>query len=545
MKDRVPGTPSVEDWLASTLSAGDVVGIDATVTPLASAQRLQAALEKRGIKVDATPRRNVVDEVWGEEQPAQPAAPVTTHPLALAGASSGDKIARVQEALKAEGAGSLVVTALDEVAWLFNIRGGDVECNPVTLAYAVVHAAPPAGAAAPATLYIDAGKLSPAVRHHLAGHAEIKPYEALWGDLPALPGKVWVDPSFCNYAVFQALEARKDAAGAAVAAPAPAAQVLQRMSPLQLMKAVKNAVEMQGMRNAHERDAVALVSFFAWLEGALKGGVDARTGGRLDFALTEYSVSDVLESFRAAQERFVGLSFPTIAGMGPNGAIIHYRPEKDTAAPVTADGVFLCDSGAQYLDGTTDVTRTLHFGTPSAHERRCFTRVLQGHIALARARFPTGVSGVALDALARAPLWEDGLDYRHGTGHGVGAFLNVHEGPYGIATAARTSYEGGAQAGFVLSNEPGYYEDGAFGVRIENLVAVVPAATPCSFGDKPYLGFDNLTLVPMCRALIDTALLSPADVAYLNAYHAAVRDRVAPRLSEWARPYLLRETEPL
>jgi Xaa-Pro aminopeptidase len=333
-------------------------------------------------------------------------------------------------------------------------------------------------------------------------------------------------------------------AGAGPAADDAAARVLEKASPITLMKAIKNETELQGMRQAHIRDAVALVSFLAWLEAAVTKGVDLRAGpdARLDFAPTEFNVAKVLDSMRAAQADFVTVSFPTIAGSGPNGAIIHYHPEEATSAAVTASSVFLLDSGGQYRDGTTDVTRTVHFGEPRDHERECYTRVLQGHIGLARARFPIGASGVALDALARAPLWAAGLDYRHGTGHGVGAYLNVHEGPQGASSVQRTSYDGGMQACMTLTDEPGYYEDGAFGIRIENVLVAREAATPHRFGGKPYLEFEQLTVVPITTRLVKAELLTSEERAWLNSYNAWVRATLDPLLRGYAHDYLMRET---
>jgi Xaa-Pro aminopeptidase len=302
------------------------------------------------------------------------------------------------------------------------------------------------------------------------------------------------------------------------------------------------------MRAAHVRDAVALTTFLAWLEAAVTRGVDLRAPSAppLDFQLTEFTAGAVLDGMRAAAEGYVSLSFPTIAGFGPNGAVIHYRAEEGSALPLTTEGVFLLDSGGQYRDGTTDVTRTVHFGTPTAFQRLAYTRVLQGHIALAAARFPTGASGVALDAFARAPLWASGLDYRHGTGHGVGAFLNVHEGPHGAANVQRGAYADGMVAGFTLTDEPGYYHDGEFGIRIENvLLAVEAPEVPHRFGGKPYLRFEPLTVVPISTSLVAPELLTPAEREWLNAYNAGVREQLAPRLvgTPWALDYLRRETE--
>ena len=557
MKDRLPDTPSVEAWLAAALPPESVVGCDGKLMPLVTVQRLRAALEPKGIALacddgggssdDAAATMahgNLVDAIWADDtgalQPPAPSSPLYPLPARVASAGGASaKLARVRSALAEEGCSALVVSALDEVAWLLDVRGSDVECNPVAVAYAVVHAD------GRCDLFVNSAKVLDSARAHLdAAGVTLLPYEGIWAALRGVVGRVWIDAATSSQAIYSALAARSGA-------DAGAANLLQRMSPLQLMKAIKSDREIAGARAAHLRDGAALVSFFAWLEASVLRGVDMRGGGGgtpLSAPLTEHSVCAVLEGFRSAQADYVGPSFPTIAGYGPRGAVIHYRPEAASAARLGADAVFLCDSGGQYLDGTTDVTRTLHFGAPTAHERRAYTRVLQGHIALACARFPAGASGVALDAIARAPLWADSLDYRHGTGHGVGAFLNVHEGPFGIAPQVRTAYEGGIAAGMVLSNEPGYYEDGAFGVRIENLALVVPAPLPphAPFGDKAWLAFDNLTLVPMCRALTDATLLSPFERAYLDSYHARCAEGLRPLLAgnALAMAWLERETQP-
>jgi Xaa-Pro aminopeptidase len=594
LQDRLKETPSIEEWLSKTVVKGEAVGINPFVYPLGAARRLATAMEKIGASLRPLGGPDLVDRVWAEladtsqhgaeavaPQPAVPSAPVFVHPLQYAGVSASDKLASVRAALAAEGAAALVVTALDEIAWLLNIRGADIQCNPVALAYAVV----PASAGAQAVLCMDAGKVTPAVAAHLhqAG-VFVQPYDAVLdvvrstaaaaaaaaaaGGGPA--ARVWLDPASCNYAIYQAAlgEAAPTTADGKSAATNPNAssRVLEKTSPITLAKSLKNPAEIEGLRQAHLRDAVALVTFFSWLEAAVTRGVDLRKGPDAPlptgFALTEYSAGAVLDGMRAEQPGYVSLSFPTIAGMGPNGAIIHYRAEEATAATITADSVFLCDSGGQYVDGTTDVTRTLHFGQPTAHQRKAYTLVLQGHIALSNAIFPTGTNGIALDTLARVPLWTAGLDYRHGTGHGeglphyyvflscshscsagVGAFLNVHEGPQGASPQQRNTYDGGVVASMTLTDEPGYYEDGAFGIRIENVLVAKEAATPFTFGGKPYLCFEPITLVPISTKLVDVGMLSSVEKQWLNSYHAAVRAALQPRLSGHALEWMLRETE--
>lgn len=295
-------------------------------------------------------------------------------------------------------------------------------------------------------------------------------------------------------------------------------------SPVADMKSIKNSTEIEGFRQSHIRDGAALARYFAWLEEQLNNGVE----------LTESQGADQLEKYRSELDLFRGLSFSTISATGPNGAIIHYKPDPEDCAIIRKDQIYLCDSGGQYLDGTTDVTRTWHFGTPTAEERRCFTRVLQGHIAIDVAIFPNGTSGYIIDSFARRPLWEDGLDYRHGTGHGVGHFLNVHEGPHGIGV--HIFYNSTAlKPGMTVSNEPGFYADGRFGIRIENVVVVCEVKTPNNFGDKGFLGFERLTMSPMHKNLIDTSLLTASERTWVNAYHAEVWEKVSPLLKNDSR----------
>ena len=446
MKDRAPGTPSVDDWLASELGAGDAVGADARLFSLDALRRLSRALAPKGAALAAAPP-NLVDAVWGAAQPARAAAPRRAH--AAPGESVAEKLARVRAALAAARAGALAVTALDDVAWLLNVRGADVHACPVALAYALVETAR-------ATLFVDAAKVPAVLAAALAADGvALAPYEAFAGAVAAAAdagARVWVDKAAANAAVWAAA-AGADAAATWADAPA---RVHDAASPIALFKAVKNAAERAGMRAAHVRDGAALVRWFAWLTEAQAAG-DAGAGA----PLTEASAAAALDAERARVDGFVSVSFDSIVGWRANGAVIHYRPAAATAARLDGAGVLLVDSGGQYADGTTDVTRTVWLGGPAreappARTRAAWTAVLAGHIALARARFPAGTGGVALDALARAPLWARGLDYRHGTGHGVGAALNVHEGPHGLANVPRGNYAGGLVEHMTITDEPGY-----------------------------------------------------------------------------------------
>jgi Xaa-Pro aminopeptidase len=523
----------------------------------ASARTLRTTLAGGGHKLVSLPD-NLVDRVWADARPAPPRSPMRVHALRWAGVSVVDKLASVRAEMSKAGADVLVVAQLDEVAWLLNVRGADVDYNPVTLAYALVHAD---GAAA---LYCDASKVTPDVAAQLAAaHVTVRPYVAAAEDLRAAAAagrRVWADPAKVSLALFDAVDdaagegavaaraakarrrgdsnSGKKAASPPPSAPGAAARpppLLESASPIAMAKAVKNGAELEGMREAHLRDAVALATFFAWLEASLADGA----------ALTEASAAAHLTSLRAAQEGFVEPSFPTIAGCGPNGAVIHYRPLEGLCAALSPGSLLLLDSGGQYDCGTTDVTRTVHLGhgEPSAAQRDAFTRVLQGHIALDTAVFPEGTPGFVLDAFARRPLWAAGLDYRHGTGHGVGAALNVHEGPHGISP--RFGNLTGLVAGMVVSNEPGMYFDGAWGIRIENLLALREAPTASRFGGVTFLGFERLTLVPIQAKMLAHELLSAAELAWLDEYHAQVWDAVSPRCSGAARDWLRANTTPL
>ncbi|OZJ03546.1 hypothetical protein BZG36_04169 [Bifiguratus adelaidae] len=463
------------------------------------------------------PVENLVDQVWGSKRPARPTNPVTIQETKYAGKSHTEKLSDLRNSLQEKGVYGTVVSALDEIAWLFNLRGSDIECNPVFFSYALV-------TKDTTTLYVDEAKLSPAVKQHLGSEIAVKPYEQVFEDLRQTRS---------------ALEAHKQKllitprTSLALQIAVGADNTEEGRSLITDAKAVKNQVELEGMRQCQLRDGAALIKYFAWLENQLKNGAK----------LSEVQATDKLEKFRKEQEDFVGLSFDTISSTGANGAIIHYKPEPETCKIIDINEIYLCDSGAQFKDGTTDTTRTYHFGTPTAYQKRCFTRVLQGHIAIDEAVFPNGVTGYLLDPWARKALWEDGLDFRHGTGHGVGAFLNVHEGPHGIGT--RIAYnDTPLQAGMVVTNEPGYYEDGAFGIRIENILLVQEVKTPNNFGNRGYLGFEHVTLVPIGLNLIDRELLTPREKAWINRYHVKVAETIAPLLEDddLALQWLKRET---
>ena len=480
-------------------------------TPSPKCERLEGALKAHGIKLVPV-SRNLVDRVWGRARPAPPSDPVTLHPLKLAGRSAPDKIADIQKLLKTDRHDAVVLTLSDSVAWTFNMRGSDIPHTPVALAFAIV---PVSGKP---ELFIAPGKLTPAVRAQLEAFAKVSPPEALSGRLKVLreAGKrVRLDPGTAGYAFARALGGGK--------------RIARGADPSLSLKAIKNATEIKGARAAHLRDGAAVTRFLAWLDAA------AATG-----ALDEIEAVRRLEGFRRATNQLREISFDTISGSGPNGAIVHYRVSEATNRKLQAGELFLIDSGGQYLDGTTDITRTVAIGKPTAEMRERFTLVLKGHIAIAAARFPKGTRGIDLDPFARRALWQAGLDYDHGTGHGIGSYLSVHEGPQSISRAGMAVLE----PGMIISNEPGYYKEGAYGIRIENLVLVTPAEK-LDGADRETMAFETLTLAPIDRRLIVKELLTADEIAWLDAYHARVAAALSPEVDEETRLWLKRATAPL
>jgi Xaa-Pro aminopeptidase len=500
------------EWLRLRLRPGDRLGYDPWLHTIESVERLQTVCGKAGATLVPVPE-NLVDRVW-DDQPPPPRGPIVPHDLKHAGRPSPDKRREIGELLAHDAVDAVVLTAPDSIAWLLNVRGSDVAHTPLPLAFAVVHRD------ASVDLFVDPDKPAPGLLEHLGEGVRVLAADALGPALDRLGAArrtVQVDPS--STAAW--IVARLTAAGATVTRAA---------DPCLLPKATKNDVELAGARSAHEKDGIALARFLAWL---------AREGpaGRL----TEITAAERLDALRAEEPLFRDVSFPTISGAGPNGAVVHYRATPRTDRRIEHGMLYLVDSGAQYLDGTTDVTRTVAIGPPTAEQRERFTRVLRGHIALAVARFPKGTTGSQLDALARAPLWDAGLDYDHGTGHGVGSYLSVHEGPQRISKVGNNV---ALRPGMIVSNEPGYYKTGEYGIRIESLVVVAPVPSPRG-GEVTLYGFETLTLAPIDRTLVDPALLTPAETAWLDAYHARVREAIAPKVDRETAAWLAQATQPL
>ncbi|MEE4349279.1 MAG: aminopeptidase P family protein [Pacificimonas sp.] len=487
------------DWLAEALPPGARVGYDAWLHTPSWVSTAKAALVGEGI--DLVPvDTNPIDAIW-PDQPEPSTAPIYIHDTDLAGRPSAEKRADIATWLAEKKADAVVIAALDSIAWLLNIRGEDVEHTPVALAFAIVDRA------GTVRLFIDPVKVPAEVASALGSDVSIEPRDGFAEALAGYSGKtVAADPDSCVAAIFQALEDG-------------GAKVLRARDPVVLPKAVKNEAELAGSRSAHVRDGAALSRFLKWLD-------DTAPSGEVD----ELGAAAKLMEIRSESNLLRDTSFDTISAAGPNAALPHYRVDEGSNRKLEPNGIFLCDSGGQYGDGTTDVTRTIIVGEPTEEMRDRFTRVLKGHIALATAVFPAGTTGGQLDAFARQHLWQAGLDYGHGTGHGVGSFLGVHEGPQRIAAA---SYPGGGaseplQAGMILSNEPGYYKEGAYGIRIENLVIVEPRETPG--GEGEFLGFETVTFAPIDLRLVEPALLTPAEKDWLNAYHKDVREKIGPQL---------------
>ncbi|KAF7338774.1 putative Xaa-Pro aminopeptidase P [Mycena sanguinolenta] len=507
MKQGLPNVPTWQEFLSKKFEPKSRIGIDSTLISAVDADTLTKALKSQGSELVSL-AKNPVDSVWAADRPPRPTSQVFSLDVKYSGESHSDKIKRLREEISKKDGKAMVVTMLDEVAWLFNLRGTDIAYNPLVVAWGdevVIEDY--------STFFDKLGGLAKEV--NLTGSQKV-----LLGDKSSLAVAEAVGEG--NYVLLPSLVAE--------------------------MKAIKNETELEGFRQSHIRDGAALARYFAWLEEQLASGVE----------LNESQAADKLEEFRSELNLFRGLSFPTISSTGPNGAIIHYSPDPKDCAVIKQDQIYLCDSGAQFFDGTTDVTRTWHFGKPTAEEKRAFTRVLQGHIAIDMAVFPNGTTGYLLDAFARKALWQDGLgslpvsssshsaldefikSQSHGTGHGVGHYLNVHEGPQGMGV--RIAYNSTAlKPGMTVSNEPGYYADGSFGIRIENIVLVRKVDTPNNFGDKGFLGFEHVTMCPIQSSLIDRSVFTAEEVRWLNEYHSEVFAKVSgllhndPRALEWLK----------
>jgi Xaa-Pro aminopeptidase len=488
-------------WLEKNAPKGAVIGYDPWLHTGAAIEALKISVEKAGatlVAVDTNP----IDAVWAD-QPAAPTAKALPHAFNLSGEQAEAKRTRIAEEVKAKGADALVLTMPDSIAWLFNIRGNDVPHTPFALSFAILNSD------GTADWFLDENKTSPELMQHLGNSVRLAQPHQFAPALDRLNGKtVAVDPGTAAAAIF----ARLNAAGATITRLA---------DPCQLAKACKNSVEIEGMRKAHVRDGIAMANFLAWLsKEAPKGGLD------------EISAAQTLEAIRSGSEYLTDLSFDSISVASEHAAIPHYHPSYTSNLPIKMNEIYLIDSGGQYPDGTTDITRTVIVGTPSEEMKDRFTRVLKGHIALATAKFPEGTTGQALDSFARRPLWDAGLDYDHGTGHGVGAYLSVHEGPQNIS---KKPVPQPLKPGMVISNEPGYYKAGEYGIRIENLVVVQECA---GSSERKMMEFETITLAPIDLDLVEPMLMTAEETNWLNAYHERVREILSPLVDEETRAWL-------
>lgn len=487
-----PGVKNYVEWIASNVEAGSIVGFNGKVFTVAEFHGLEKAFAENGIKI--APQEDIFNDLW-ENRPPMPTAKVFIHDVKYAGKTISEKLKEVKGILGKEQVDSMLLSSLDDIAWLLNLRGADVQCNPVFLSYFLIKSDKN-------ILYIDKCKIDETVKSYLnINNVEIKPYEEVIDDLKAIDGTIAFDPTKTNVWLRNALS--------------PSVRIKEERNITTMLKARKNEVELKNIERAHIKDGVAMVKFLKWIKEAVKSQ-----------QITEISAAEKLKELRKQGEGFIDLSFDTIAGYGPHGAIIHYKANEETNSQLKAEGLFLVDSGAQYLDGTTDITRTIALGKLTEEEIDDYTLVLKGHLNLENALFIEGTPGCSLDILARRALWNRCLDYKHGTGHGVGYFLNVHEGPQGIRTDLNAVP---LEAGMLLSNEPGIYRAGKHGVRIENLIAV-EFKGESEFGR--FLGFKSFTLCPYEVEAINVQLLSKEEIDWINNYHEKVFEILSPYLNK-------------
>ncbi|MCK4892932.1 MAG: aminopeptidase P family protein [Calditrichia bacterium] len=506
-----PGTPSIQEWIATQLKAGDTVGIDPRLISQQQANQLKIFFQTWKIKFKGL-EINLVDKIW-KDQPAFPETPLKQHPLKYAGKSYKQKIDSLRTEMQKEKCTAHILTTLDTIAWLFNIRGKDIPFNPLVISYAII-------TLKEAYLFIPSDKIDRAAKNHLKPSIKIYDYNQFVKFLKKQFGKkdkIWLDPTTISWWITNHLKGKSE--------------LFLEESPISHMKAVKNSIEIKGLKNAHIRDGVAMVKFLKWLEQTV--GLEK---------VTELSASQKLENIRKEQNLFQGPSFNTISAYQAHGAIVHYAATPESDVTLRRQGIYLIDSGGQFLDGTTDITRTLALGKPNSEQKDRFTRVLKGHIRLAMTRFPKNTAGNQLDTLARKSLWDIGLNYGHGTGHGIGSYLNVHEGPHAISY-----YRGlgvALEPGMIVSNEPGYYKAGAYGIRIENLILVTEDEKKTPDGLE-FNKFETVSLCPIQLKLIAKNLLSSDEIKWLNDYHQRVRKTILPLLNAEEQEWLKEATRPL
>jgi Xaa-Pro aminopeptidase len=507
----MPGVPSWQEWIAKELFSGQALGLDPKLVTHRDFAKLEKEFERRGILLKAI-EKNLIDAIWSQ-RPSPPAGEISIHEKKYAGESVRSKLERLRQKMVHEDVDAHVLTQLDAIAWLFNIRGSDVEFNPVAIAFAIV-------TRKKAMLFVAREKVSKKARQILARDGQIEncgDFSLRLLELRKKKLRVWLDEVSVSEWVVRRLGRETP--------------LVLKPSPISLFKAIKNKTEIASAKQAHFRDGAAMVKFLSWLEKEVPKGL-----------VTELSAAKKIEEFRRQQDLFMGLSFKTISSYGSHGAIVHYAISPQTNMPLKPEGIYLSDSGSQYLDTTTDITRTICLGKPTDEQRDRFTRVLKGLIALTRVSFPQGTFGTQIDVLARLALWENGLNYGHGTGHGVGAYLNVHEGPQSIAPAR--GFGVSLEPGMIMSIEPGYYKENEYGLRVENMALVVKDESK-SKKDFSFYTFETLTLCPIDLKLVKKELLTEEEVHWLNTYHRKVREALTPRLRTAESAWLKKATRPI
>lgn len=506
MKMGLPGTPNILPWLSSVLKQGDKVGVNPQMFSMSAFNTIEHDLKRSGIELVSV---DLIQDIWAD-RPSLPDEPFFIYPTSFTGKDSKEKCAMIRRELQTARVDACILPSLDDIAWLFNIRGKDVAYNPLVIAYALV-------TTEKVTLYIDPKKINDENRAYLNRlEVDTKNYSDIYSDLKTLPSnyRILVDSNKLNQSLYESIP--------------DGCEIISQLSPVAVLKSIKNDVELSGFRKAMVKDGIALTRFFMWLEGSV-----------VNTKQTEVSIAGKLDAFRREQGNYFGESFGTIAGYADHGAVIHYKADEQSAYTLLPENILLLDSGGQYLEGTTDITRTTVLGPATEQQKTDFTLVLKGHIGLATAVFPTGTRGSQLDILARKSMWERGINYLHGTGHGVGHFLNVHEGPQSIRMEENPVH---LQPGMILSNEPGIYRNGEYGIRIENLIHVIEKETS-AFGS--FLQFETLTLFPIEQKLIDKSLLSKQELEWLNNYHQRVYETLAPHLNDVEQKWLKEKTKPL
>ncbi|MEM6800660.1 MAG: aminopeptidase P family protein [Bacteroidota bacterium] len=507
VKLNIPHTPEYLDWIEEKAPDGAKVGIDGRLFSMALVQKMEKIFADKALEIIDT--GDIISPIWSN-RPILPLAPIFEHELSFVGKSREQKLREVRQDMQEKGATYTLISSLDDIAWLYNIRGNDVKYNPTSLAYSLI-------GMQEAKLFIHPSKVSDSLREKLSKDVQLLSYDALEVSLSEIPAdsKLYLDPGKNSYSLLDSIPDH--------------VEVFQGMNLTTLPKALKNETEIAHIKACMVKDGVAMTRFLIWLEDSV---------GKME--ITEVSAAEKLESFRAEEEHFMGPSFGTIAGYNGNGAIVHYSAEAESCASLTAKGIFLLDSGGQYLDGTTDITRTVTLGSPTEEEKRDFTLVLKGHIGIATAVFPSGTRGQQIEASARRALWKYGLNYGHGTGHGVGFFLNVHEGPQTMGSGASGAQGVPMMPGMLTSNEPGVYHSGKYGIRIENLILCVEDQKT-DFGQ--FLRFDTVSLCPIDLRLIDSSLLNKEEKTWLNNYHKRVYEQLSPRLNASEKAWLQERTQ--